>query len=316
MNDNTRFPNLWQSVVLVIIFAMIILWTNVVFGILSGLLKLNLAQSWITISLASISSFAVVVAVAILWGGYSITSIFSLAPFELRLLPFALLGFLGLHFLASEVDNITQYFLPAPQSIKTVMEKIFSEESQIGTFFSIVIIAPIVEEIFLRGIILRGLLMNHSKTVALLVSSLLFGLLHLNPWMLLPTTLIGIALGWVYIRTSSVPLCILCHAFNNLTAFVLAYSKVEISGYLFSDPTQSAQFQPISLDIAALVLFIVGFTTFSRFTKEDKELVSYNLLQNEMKMPSPPVIENSDNKPPIISDHNQNCASCEPPKPD
>ena len=48
-------------------------------------------------------------------------------------------------------------------------------------FIALVIAAPILEELIFRGIMLDGLLRIYSPTKAVIVSSLLFGLIHLNP---------------------------------------------------------------------------------------------------------------------------------------
>src|SRR5690606_30966839 len=87
----------------------------------------------------------------------------------------------------------------------------------------IVIAAPILEEVIMRGIILDGLLKRYSPVRSILFSSFLFGLLHLNPWQMVSAMVIGIFAGWVYYRTRSLALPILIHATNNLSAFSMGY---------------------------------------------------------------------------------------------
>ena len=90
-------------------------------------------------------------------------------------------------------------------------------------FTSLVIAAPILEELIFRGIMLDGLLRIYSPTKAVIVSSLLFGLIHLNPAQFVGGALVGGFMGWVYVHTRSVMATILIHAVFNLTAFTESY---------------------------------------------------------------------------------------------
>jgi membrane protease YdiL (CAAX protease family) len=105
--------------------------------------------------------------------------------------------------------------LPSPN------EKIYQEMARypalvfgIGCFA-----APVLEEFFFRGILLKGLLRNYRPAVAIGQSALLFGLMHMSPAQSIATTLMGALLGWLYYRTGSVRLCIGLHMLNNLLAF-------------------------------------------------------------------------------------------------
>lgn len=90
-------------------------------------------------------------------------------------------------------------------------------------FIALVIAAPILEELIFRGIMLDGLLRIYSPTKAVIVSSLLFGLIHLNPAQFVGGVLVGGFMGWVYVHTRSVLATILIHASFNLTAFAESY---------------------------------------------------------------------------------------------
>ena len=90
-------------------------------------------------------------------------------------------------------------------------------------FTALVIAAPILEELIFRGIMLDGLLRIYSPTKAVIVSSLLFGLIHLNPAQFVGGALVGGFMGWVYVHTRSVMATILIHAVFNLTAFTESY---------------------------------------------------------------------------------------------
>ncbi|MCD8266064.1 MAG: CPBP family intramembrane metalloprotease [Prevotellaceae bacterium] len=90
----------------------------------------------------------------------------------------------------------------------------------LGTL-SIALAGPLCEElVFREGI--QGCMQRSgvSPLVAIAVSSLLFGILHLNPAQSLFATLMGICLGILYCRTGSVWLCSLLHVVNNTGAVI------------------------------------------------------------------------------------------------
>lgn len=112
--------------------------------------------------------------------------------------------------------------MPMPE----FMEKVFLELAKgngVFSFIAIVVAAPILEELVFRGIILDGLLKKYSPIKSILISSILFGVVHLNPWQFIGALIIGIFSGWVYYETKKLTLSILIHFVNNLFAFGSMY---------------------------------------------------------------------------------------------
>ena len=84
-----------------------------------------------------------------------------------------------------------------------------------------VVLAPLWEELIFRGFFF-GLLRSRWGTLAALVfSSLVFSVYHLNLTAFLPLFFVGIALGYVYSRTRSIYFSILAHAlFNGMNLLI------------------------------------------------------------------------------------------------
>lgn len=75
---------------------------------------------------------------------------------------------------------------------------------------------PVVEELFFRGGVLRVLLRTCRRPwVAIVVSGLVFGLIHMNPAQVVFASFAGILLGWLYWRTRSLIPCMVVHVLNN-----------------------------------------------------------------------------------------------------
>lgn len=89
---------------------------------------------------------------------------------------------------------------------------------------TVAILAPLLEELLCRGIILRGLLKRTSTFMAIFWSSLIFAVIHLNPWQAIGAFILGILMGWVYYKTGSLKLTILMHFTNNFLALLLSWS--------------------------------------------------------------------------------------------
>ncbi|RHB08607.1 CPBP family intramembrane glutamic endopeptidase [Holdemanella biformis] len=91
------------------------------------------------------------------------------------------------------------------------------------TFISVVILAPIFEELIFRGMILQ-VLSKYNKVFAILVTSLLFGLLHLNMTQAVPAFFMSLILCYMCLKTDSLLVTILAHVGNNLLALMSVYS--------------------------------------------------------------------------------------------
>lgn len=87
------------------------------------------------------------------------------------------------------------------------------------SFISLVIIAPILEEFVFRGLLLHRWNKKWGIKYAIILSSLLFGVMHPDP---IGATAFGVAMCILYLRTQSLWVPIICHAINNLVAWLLA----------------------------------------------------------------------------------------------
>jgi membrane protease YdiL (CAAX protease family) len=89
------------------------------------------------------------------------------------------------------------------------------------------LLGPIAEEIFFRGFVLPGLIKRLGVGRALVISSLVFGLFHIDPGAIVPTFALGLALGWVYVKTGSIWPAIFAHGLHNTVAVLIAkYANV------------------------------------------------------------------------------------------
>lgn len=118
------------------------------------------------------------------------------------------------------VDLLGATFLEPPETARDLLDE--AGGSLVIAFVLVGIWAPIAEEIFFRGFAMSGLANRFGMTTAVVLSSALFALAHLDIASLAPTFILGLALGWVYLRTRSIWPCIFVHGLHNTAALMLA----------------------------------------------------------------------------------------------
>ncbi|MDP2114439.1 MAG: CPBP family intramembrane metalloprotease, partial [Bacteroidota bacterium] len=150
-----------------------------------------------------------------------------------------------------------------------MFNKIFENDYGIyGAILKVVIMAPVIEELIFRGVIMHGLMRNYSKFTAVFVSALMFALFHLNPWQFPATFILGIVLGILMLRTRNIYLCILGHAINNgLVLISIEYWDVIQETSFF----QSSKFNQllISALIATAALVLIFLLSVQRKPKSN-----------------------------------------------
>lgn len=110
--------------------------------------------------------------------------------------------------------------IPLPESMKESLVDAANQKGML-TFILMVIAAPVLEELLFRGIMLDGLLKKYTPVKSIVITSLLFGIVHLNPWQFVAGFIIGLFIGWIYYETKSVAYSIIIHATANLCGYLL-----------------------------------------------------------------------------------------------
>jgi len=87
------------------------------------------------------------------------------------------------------------------------------------SFIRICLLAPVVEEILIRGIILDSLLNKYDIALSLFISTLIFAILHFNFVQTISAIICGLILGLLYISTGSLFNCILAHSLYNAISY-------------------------------------------------------------------------------------------------
>ena len=143
----------------------------------------------------------------------------------------------------------------------TTMDPSTSIGGALMMVFLLVVIAPIFEEVWVRGIMYDAL-SPYGHGIAIIFSSILFGLMHGSLQMLFYTTALGFALGYVRYATNSLLIVTILHALINAIAagmlFLLAMADITQGEHRLVNTIQSIYM------LAVLILIIVGIIAFMR----------------------------------------------------
>ncbi len=143
-----------------------------------------------------------------------------------------------------------------------------SDHSILYWIITAVVMAPILEEFIFRGVILDGLLKNYSPVKAILISSLLFAAVHLNPWQFVTAFTGGLFIGWVYYRTRNLAYAIIIHAANNFFALSPTFF-IDDTALMTGEVTSVEMFGGLLPYILITVAFIMLFVVCLFFLKKE-----------------------------------------------
>lgn len=193
---------------------------------------------------------------------------------------------IGLVIICSEIDNIFRYFVSVPDFFYELTADLFDPKYILSSFLVLCIVAPLSEELMFRGLLLKGFLQNYSKINSIILTALLFSIMHLNPLQFFGTFIFGILAAIILIKTENLFLTIYFHAiFNFLPWFVINFTNLKIKGFSDiiepSEILRSKNLQPIWFDFLGIILFSIGILIFRKRllfidSMNDQNVTSHN----------------------------------------
>ncbi len=123
---------------------------------------------------------------------------------------------------------------------------------------SVAVAAPVIEEFFIRGIMLRGMLRQMSPAKAIVWSAFIFAVIHLNFYQALGAFTMGLFLGWIYYKSGSLLYAILIHFINNgfSAAMVLLFPDMDMETTMYEIIVQKSGV------ISYILLYLISVALF------------------------------------------------------
>jgi uncharacterized protein len=231
------YPSFWQAANLIVIY--IFIQTLIDFPL--ALYDYNHGTDWLDQQFIKVPVFAgstlLILYLGYFFSGLSFNQVFSFKKFNLLILPSMVIVFAGLQYFLNEINIHFEKILPPPGWFMELFSRLFDTGMGVwGGILRIVFIAPVVEELIFRGVIMSGFSRIYNAFFAILFSALLFALFHLNPWQFPAAFTLGLILGWIRIRTGSVLACIAGHAIHNGLVFLSVVYFNELKGFSIMQP--------------------------------------------------------------------------------
>ena len=179
--------------------------------------------------------------------------------------------------IGSEIENLISMlfkrYLSFYQSIIT-LAKLPGISGLLLAIILIAIIPSIIEELFFRGIIQQGLINKYSPKIGIILTSLLFAIIHINPHVLLTIFLFSILLGFIYYLYKNLIYNILIHFFLNLSGvLLLRYDKIQLTG-LSVDLSKTSH---VNIYLIIMSLIIIGLFVYLYLIKNKKQDIKENI---------------------------------------
>lgn len=158
----------------------------------------------------------------------------------------------GIYLLMIPVTLIMQYFFPNGfGAVSDSLSSIMTTSSPVVSIIVLALLPAICEEMLMRGFILSSLRPIKNKALIVIISGIMFGIMHCSPYRFLPTAMLGGIFAFIALETESIILPILFHFINNTISVVSAY-KLSTASNAITD-TASSVSENIKLGLASII---------------------------------------------------------------
>lgn len=166
--------------------------------------------------------------------------------------------------------------IPLPESLRPFIEQIrkmieetyrllVQAHSVPELFFVILVVAltpSICEELLFRGLIQKNITLATSKKSGYIFAGIIFGLYHVNPFLIVPLMALGILFGFLMYRSETILVPMLAHFTNNVVSILGTYyeSDVRDAGTLsmFNSLSEYSSTFVLSTMVGFAIIFLIS----------------------------------------------------------
>lgn len=252
--------NFWQALGLSFLFDIVLMFLNTptdIFYTVLSIMEVNTYNDfWYIVStvLSCIYQFGTLLIITVFINkrfntSNEVTNKFKIRKIDYLFAPLLVISYI---FITYGWFDYILFSIPTGDMFESAMEY-FESLPIVILLIETCIIAPIFEEVLYRGILLKGLINKYNSKRAIVYSSLIFGIAHLNIPQGINAFLLGLILGTVFYYTRSIYLCMIMHFVNNLLVNFVYYPTTEMwTNILF-----------ISLPLIGIIMMITCFRIFN-----------------------------------------------------
>ena len=204
-----------DGIALVVLFVGVSMIPTLLSSLLHRTVGYSIGRGW-QVVMVELLAGATLIPLGLRWAGLRFREACPLPPYPARLLPGIALASISLAIVLGELES----WLPGVQKFGDLIRQVMGSSGMLPAVLASCIAAPVVEELLCRGVMLRGLRVRRTAGAAILASALLFAAMHLNPWQGFIALPLGLAYGWLTLRTGSLLSSMLAHTLHNTLAAV------------------------------------------------------------------------------------------------
>ncbi|UJR86754.1 CPBP family intramembrane glutamic endopeptidase [Sandaracinus amylolyticus] len=221
------------------------------------------------IALGTVILFGVRVA----YGDRSLREALRIVPVRAPVALLAMIAGLSLHFPLVELMTVLSDMVPGlaldEEAVRRVeeMTRIDGPLRAITVPFTVIVVAAGTEELLFRGLLLPALTPRLGRIGALVLTSVLFGVFHVEPFAATYAMIAGLVLGAIALRTGSVLPCIAFHGAFNALPILLPEEVIAVPGF---NVAESEAHLPPGLLVATTLAGVIALVLLWRITSADE----------------------------------------------
>ena len=202
-------------------------------------------------------------------GGYDVRKVLNLNLPSPRAWPATFLLILGGWLISIEFATIQHYFVPFPDDLLKEFAELFAVLNAypvVYALFLVGILPGVCEELLCRGFLLSSFRPRFGVVGAIMLTAILFGILHMNPYRLLPTIWLGTLLGFIAVYSGSILPAMFAHALSNALSFLVEKNQDWISSNVWLN-FEETEFLPLPIVFVGVLLLVAGFYWLKRIQR-------------------------------------------------
>jgi membrane protease YdiL (CAAX protease family) len=173
---------------------------------------------------------------------------------------------------AMSVEAVLLEYFEAPPEIIHALEDLIRADNLPELLYVLVVAAAgasVSEELVFRGILQNSMASRVNGWAALLITSVVFGLLH-TLWRFPSAFLLGVFLGFLYLRTGSLIPSLLSHAVINASAVVLFHVSERAASGVIPRWVEEDRPAPVYLIVLSVVVLAAALVSLWRETADER----------------------------------------------
>lgn len=154
---------------------------------------------------------------------------FSLRLPKIRAIVGSLILYAGAFIFVQLLSNLMFTYIPFVRYMNEQLSSQIVIESLFLNLLIVAVLPAICEEFLFRGVLYASISSKCSPRIAILISGILFGIMHLDPARIVLTSILGIVFAYTLYQSKSIFIPILLHLINNGMAVVIEHNTPEIN---------------------------------------------------------------------------------------